>query len=163
MTLFADSSAKNYEPILISATQQFREKQLMPTILTVNSSASIRHKMVFALKGAGYNVIEASDGDDALYKAKWSNPDAVLTDFNLSKMDGATLVQELRKISNYQLTPMLMLTNESSDEINNNEKYSGVTDLLAKPFKAEQLLASIKKLLSEVNDSTLNPITELSH
>ncbi len=60
-----------------------------------------------------------------------------------------------------------MLTYESSDGINNNEKYSGVTDLLAKPFKAEQLLASIKKLLSEVNeevnDSTLKPITEISH
>ncbi len=139
----------------------------MPTILTVNSSASIRHKMVFALKGAGYHVIEAVDEDDALYKARFSHPDAVLTDSNIQKLDGITLVQKLRKISNYQLTPILMLTNELSDKTEDYKKYSGVTDLLAKPFKAEQLLASIKKLLSEVNeevnDSTLKPITEISH
>jgi two-component system, chemotaxis family, chemotaxis protein CheY len=128
----------------------------MPTILTVNSSASIRHKMVFALKSAGYHVIEAVDGDDALYKAKWSHPDAVLTDINLPKMDGIALIEKLRKISNYQQTPMLMLTNESPDKIKDYKKYSGATDLLVKPFKAEQLLATIKKLLPEDEQKKIN-------
>ena len=120
----------------------------MATILTVDDSASMRQMVSFTLKGAGYNVIEAVDGEDALNKAKMSNPDAVLTDVNMPKMDGITLIQELRKLPNYKHTPMLMLTTESSGDMKNKCRSAGATGWLVKPFNPDQLLATIKKVIA---------------
>ena len=120
----------------------------MATILTVDDSASMRQMVSFTLKGAGYNVIEAVDGEDALNKAKMSNPDAVLTDVNMPKMDGITLIQELRKLPNYKHTPMLMLTTESSGDMKNKGRSAGATGWLVKPFNPDQLLATIKKVIA---------------
>jgi two-component system, chemotaxis family, chemotaxis protein CheY len=120
----------------------------MATILTVDDSASMRQMVMFTLKGAGYDVIEAVDGVDALNKAKGSNPDAVLTDVNMPNMDGITLIQELRKLPNYQHTPMLMLTTESSGDMKSKGKSAGATGWLVKPFNPDQLLATIKKVIA---------------
>jgi len=120
----------------------------MATILTVDDSASMRQMVNFTLKGAGYNVIEAVDGVDALSKAKGSNPDAVLTDVNMPNMDGITLIQELRKLPSYRHTPMLMLTTESSGDMKSKGRTAGATGWLVKPFNPEQLLATIKKVIA---------------
>ena len=120
----------------------------MATILTVDDSASMRQMVSFTLKGAGYDVIEAVDGQDALSKAKTSNPDAVLTDVNMPNMDGITLIQELRKLPNYKHTPMLMLTTESSGDMKNKGRSAGATGWLVKPFNPDQLLATIKKVIA---------------
>lgn len=85
----------------------------------------MRQMLSFTLKGAGYDVIEAVDGVDALNKAKNANPDAVLTDVNMPNMDGITLIQELRKLPNYKHTPMLMLTTESSGDMKMKGKAAG--------------------------------------
>jgi two-component system, chemotaxis family, chemotaxis protein CheY len=120
----------------------------MATILAVDDSASMRQMVSFTLKGAGYDVIEAVDGVDALGKAKGANPDAVLTDVNMPNMDGITLIQELRKLPNYKHTPMLMLTTESSGDMKVKGKTAGATGWLVKPFNPDQLLATIKKVIS---------------
>ena len=120
----------------------------MATILTVDDSASMRQMVTFTLKGAGYDVIEAIDGVDALDKAKGSNPDAVLTDIHMPNMDGITLIQELRKLPNYKHTPMLMLTTESSGDMKAKGKIAGATGWLVKPFNPEQLLETIKKVIA---------------
>ncbi len=120
----------------------------MATILTVDDSASIRQMVTFTLKGAGFDVIEAVDGEDALGKAKSNNPDAVLTDVNMPNMDGITLITELRKLPNYRTTPMLMLTTESSPEMKNKGRTAGATGWLVKPFNPDQLLATIKKVIA---------------
>ncbi len=120
----------------------------MATILTVDDSASMRQMVNFTLKGAGYDVIEAIDGVDALNKAKGSNPDAVLTDVNMPNMDGITLIQELRKLPSYRHTPMLMLTTESSGDMKSKGKSAGATGWLVKPFNPDQLLATIKKVIA---------------
>ncbi len=120
----------------------------MATILAVDDSASMRQMVSFTLKGAGYDVIEAVDGVDALGKAKGSSPDAVLTDVNMPNMDGITLIQELRKLPNYKHTPMLMLTTESSGDMKAKGKTAGATGWLVKPFNPDQLLATIKKVIS---------------
>lgn len=120
----------------------------MATILAVDDSASMRQMVTFTLKGAGYDVIEAVDGEDALNKAKNSNPDAVLTDVNMPKMDGITLIRELRQLPAYRHTPMLMLTTESSGDMKSKGKSAGATGWLVKPFNPEQLLATIKKVIS---------------
>jgi two-component system, chemotaxis family, chemotaxis protein CheY len=119
----------------------------MATILTVDDSASMRQMVAFTLKGAGFDVIEAVDGVDALDKAKGSNPDVVLTDVNMPNMDGIELITELRKLPNYKFTPMLMLTTESSEDKKTAGKSAGATGWLVKPFNPDQLLATIKKVM----------------
>lgn len=119
----------------------------MATILTVDDSASMRQMVAFTLKGAGFDVIEAVDGVDALNKAKGSNPDVVLTDVNMPNMDGIALITELRKLPNYKFTPMLMLTTESSADKKSAGKTAGATGWLVKPFNPDQLLATINKVI----------------
>lgn len=119
----------------------------MASILAVDDSASMRQMVSFTLKGAGYDVIEAVDGVDALNKARSSSVNMVLTDVNMPNMDGITLIQELRKLPNYKFTPMLMLTTESSSDKKAQGKSAGATGWLVKPFNPEQLLGTIKKVI----------------
>jgi two-component system chemotaxis response regulator CheY len=88
------------------------------TILAVDDSSSLRQMVAFSLKAAGYQVVEAVDGQDGLDKAKLQTVDLVLTDQNMPKMDGLTLIKSLRGLPTYQKVPILMLTTESSDEMN---------------------------------------------
>lgn len=119
----------------------------MPTILAVDDSASMRQMVAFTLKGAGFGVIEAVDGVDALAKAKNSKVDLVLTDVNMPKMDGISLIKELRVLPNYKFTPILMLTTESGSDKKTEGKSAGATGWIVKPFNPDQLLATIKKVL----------------
>jgi len=119
----------------------------MQSILAVDDSASMRQMVTFTLKGAGYNVIEAADGQEALEKAKGQNVDLVLTDQNMPRMDGITLVRNLRGLPTYAKTPMLILTTESSDEMKTKGKAAGATGWLVKPFDPGKLLEVIKKVI----------------
>ncbi len=119
----------------------------MAKILTVDDSASMRQMVAFTLKGAGYEVVEAIDGEDALEKAKTGRVDLVLTDVNMPRMDGITLVRELRALPNYKFTPILLLTTESGADKKGEGKSAGATGWLVKPFNPEQLLATLKKVL----------------
>ena len=117
------------------------------TILTVDDSPSIRQMVTFTLKGAGYNVIEAGDGQEGLDKAK-ANPVAlVLTDQNMPRMDGLTLVKSLRGLPQYARTPILMLTTESSDQMKVQGKAAGATGWLVKPFDPARLLDVVRKVV----------------
>ena len=120
----------------------------MATILAVDDSASMRQMVSFTLEGAGYEVIQANDGEEALGKAKTIQPDLVLTDVNMPKMDGINLIRELRKLPQYKFTPMLMLTTESSVDKKTEGKSAGATGWLVKPFDPEKLLATIKKVIN---------------
>ena len=117
------------------------------TILAVDDSASIRQMVAFTLKGAGYSVVEAEDGEDGLNKAKASPVNLVLTDQNMPKMDGITLVKSLRAMPNYSATPILMLTTESGDAMKAQGKAAGATGWLVKPFDPAKLLEVVKKVL----------------
>src|SRR5271169_2849198 len=102
----------------------------MYSILAVDDSASMRQMVAFTLKGAGYNVIEAADGQEALDKARGETVDLVLTDQNMPRMDGITLVQNLRGLASYAATPILILTTESSAEMKARGKAAGATGWL---------------------------------
>ena len=117
------------------------------TILAVDDSASIRQMVAFTLKGAGYNVVEASDGEEGLAKAKESGVNLVLTDQNMPKMDGLSLVRALRAMPQYSATPILMLTTESSDAMKASGKAAGATGWMVKPFDPPKLLEVVKKVL----------------
>ncbi len=119
----------------------------MATILAVDDSASMRQMVTFTLKGAGFDVVEAVDGEDALSKAKLNKTDLVLTDVNMPKMDGISLIRELRKLPDYKFTPMLMLTTESAGDKKQEGKSAGATGWLVKPFNPEQLISTINRVI----------------
>jgi two-component system, chemotaxis family, chemotaxis protein CheY len=116
-------------------------------ILAVDDSASMRQMVRYTLEGAGYQVIQAADGVEALELAKSRSADLVLTDVNMPRMDGLTLVRELRGLQSYKFTPMLVLTTESGQETKQRGKQAGATGWIVKPFNPEQLLATIARLL----------------
>ncbi len=119
----------------------------MASILAVDDSASMRQMVAFTLKGAGYDVIEAGDGQEALNLAKSKKVNLVLTDVNMPKMDGIALIRALRGLPEYKFIPMLMLTTESAADKKQEGKAAGATGWLVKPFNPDQLLATIKKVL----------------
>ena len=117
------------------------------TILTVDDSVSMRQMVSFTLKGAGYDVVEAVDGKDALEKLKGAKVDMIITDLNMPKMDGITLIKEVRTMASYKFIPIIMLTTESQDEKKKEGKSAGATGWVVKPFKPDQLVAVVKKVL----------------
>lgn len=117
------------------------------SILAVDDSASMRQMVSFTLKGAGYDVVEASDGVQALNIAKTRAVNLVITDVNMPNMDGISLIRELRTLTSYKFTPLLMLTTESSPEKKQEGKAAGATGWIVKPFNPEQLLNTVKKVL----------------
>ena len=117
------------------------------TVLTVDDSASIRQMVAFTLKSSGYCVIESADGQDGLVKAKSIAVNLVLTDQNMPRMDGLTLIKALRGLPQYKATPILMFTTESSDAMKSQGKAAGATGWLVKPFDPQKLLEVVKKVI----------------
>ncbi len=117
------------------------------TILVVDDSSSMRQVVGMALKGGGYEVIEACDGKDALAKLSGQKIHLVISDVNMPNMDGLTFVQELKKIAAYKFMPVIMLTTEGSDEKKKAGQAAGAKAWVVKPFQPQQLLAVVSKLL----------------
>ncbi|KAF0205742.1 MAG: two-component system chemotaxis family response regulator [Gallionellaceae bacterium] len=117
------------------------------TILSVDDSSSIRQMVAFTLKSAGYEIIEAVDGQEGLDKAKMKTVDMVLTDQNMPRMDGLTLIKNLRGMPAYKSVPILMLTTESSDAMKAQGKAAGATGWIVKPFDPAKLLEVVKKVI----------------
>ncbi|HOS98105.1 MAG TPA: response regulator [Deltaproteobacteria bacterium] len=117
------------------------------TILSVDDSASIRQLVVFTLEKEGYVVMSAVDGRDALAKMKTKPVDMVITDLNMPNMDGIELIQALRKDQSFRFTPIVMLTTESAQNKKDAGRQAGATGWIVKPFKPEQLIAVVKRLL----------------
>jgi two-component system, chemotaxis family, chemotaxis protein CheY len=118
------------------------------TIMTVDDSASIRQMVGFTLKKEGaYEVIEAVDGQDALSKLNGLAVHMVITDLNMPRLDGIGLIKAVRANPKYKFIPIVMLTTESQDTMKQQGKAAGATGWIVKPFKPEQLLAVVKKVL----------------
>lgn len=119
----------------------------MKKILAVDDSASMRQMVVFTLKKAGYSVIDAKDGLEALEIAKSQSFDAVISDVNMPNMDGISLIKQLRGLAKYKFTPILMLTTESSSDKKQEGKAAGATGWIVKPFNPDQLLSVIQRVI----------------
>ncbi|HLA36281.1 MAG TPA: response regulator [Rhodocyclaceae bacterium] len=117
------------------------------TILAVDDSASIRQMVAFTLKSSGYEVVDAVDGMDGLEKAKTKSFSLVITDQNMPRMDGLTLIKSLRAMAQYKTTPILMLTTESSDAMKQQGRAVGATGWLVKPFDPQKLVEVVKKVI----------------
>ncbi len=116
------------------------------TILVVDDSASLRQVVNIALSGAGYKVIEACNGKDALGKLNGDKINLVISDVNMPNMDGITFVKELKKLPNYKFTPVIMLTTESQEGKKAEGQAAGAKAWVVKPFQPAQMLAAVSKL-----------------
>lgn len=119
----------------------------MQSILAVDDSPSMRKMVSFTLTGAGYNVVEAVDGQDAYEKAQAQSIDLVLADQNMPRLDGLGLTRKLRENPKFKTVPILILTTESSDQMKQAGRSAGATGWLVKPFDPARLIEVIQKVI----------------
>jgi two-component system chemotaxis response regulator CheY len=117
------------------------------TILIVDDSASIRQVVGIALRGAGYQTIEACDGKDALSKMTGDKIHLIISDVNMPNMDGITFLKEVKKHPRYKFTPVIMLTTEAGQDKMMEGKAAGAKAWVVKPFKPPQMLDAVAKLV----------------
>ncbi len=116
------------------------------TVLTVDDSKTIREMVSFTLKSNDYDVLEAEDGEAALALLQTQRPDLIITDVNMPRMDGITLIKRLRDKNDFKAIPILLLTTEHTDEKKAEGRTAGATGWIVKPFDPEKLLQVVNKL-----------------
>ena len=119
----------------------------MATILVVDDSASLRQVIAISLQGKGYSVIQAENGKQALDKLDGTKINLVVSDVNMPIMDGLTFVGEMKKLPRYKFTPVIMLTTEAGNDMKERGRAAGVKAWVVKPFKPEQMLTAVAKLI----------------
>lgn len=117
------------------------------TILIVDDSSSLRQVVSITLKGAGYSVIEACDGRDALTKLNGQKIHLIISDVNMPNMDGITFVTEAKKLPAYKFTPIIMLTTEAGEARKQAGQAAGAKAWVVKPFQPAQMLGAVSKLI----------------
>lgn len=120
-------------------------------IMIIDDASSIRQTVRFVLEDTGYEIIEAEDGQDALDKAKGEALDLFICDVNMPNMNGIEFLDSIKNNDDYldfRFTPIIMLTTESGDEMKAKGKELGARAWLVKPFKPDQLIDAVKKILS---------------
>jgi two-component system chemotaxis response regulator CheY len=116
------------------------------TILIVDDSASLRQVVGLALKGAGYDVVEACDGVDASRRLSGGRLGLIICDVNMPNMDGISFLKHVKAHPQYKFTPVLMLTTESQEAKKLEGKAAGAKAWVTKPFQPSQLLDAVAKL-----------------
>jgi len=116
-------------------------------IMIVDDSVTVRQVLRLTLSNAGYELLEACDGEDALNVLSGESLDMMITDLNMPKLDGIELIRKVRQKPEYRFLPIVMLTTESADEKKQAGKSAGASGWIVKPFKPEQLLKVVKMVL----------------
>lgn len=114
-------------------------------ILIADDSASMRQLVSFALRDAGFEVIESINGRDALSKMDGTKIDLIVTDLNMPEMDGIELIRQVRRKPCYRFIPVIMLTTESQESKKQEGKQAGASGWIVKPFTPEQLVETVKR------------------
>jgi chemosensory pili system protein ChpA (sensor histidine kinase/response regulator) len=119
------------------------------TVLVVDDSLSMRHVLSTTIKKAGWNVLQARDGLDALETIHRSTqpPDAILLDIEMPRMDGYEFLSTIRANAAYATLPIVMLTSRGSDKHRDKAKALGATGYLVKPFREDVLIETITKFV----------------
>jgi len=115
-------------------------------IMIVDDSASMRRVVGIALKGAGYDVLEAADGKDALGKLTGQKVNMIISDVNMPVMDGIAFLKAVKAMPAYKFTPVIMLTTESAEEKKREGQAAGARAWVVKPFQPEQLVNAVQRL-----------------
>lgn len=118
------------------------------TILTVDDSRVMRDMLKAALTGAGFNVLQAVDGQDGLEVTKDHVPDAIISDLNMPKLDGFGFIEEIRKDSRFASVPVLVLTTEVSAEKKARARQVGATGWITKPFDQDKLVSALRRVVA---------------
>jgi two-component system chemotaxis response regulator CheY len=116
------------------------------TILTVDDSRTIRDMLKVTLSAAGYDVVQAEDGVEALERLRDARPAAIVTDINMPRMDGFELIEKVRGGADHRRTPILVLTTESEPDRKARAKQAGATGWIVKPFDPEKLLDALRRV-----------------
>jgi len=116
-------------------------------ILAVDDSAIIRQVEESVLKAAGYDVVLAVDGKDALTKLAGTTFNLILTDLNMPNLDGVGFIKAVRATSGHRLVPIVMITTESKDTKKQEGRAAGATGWVVKPFTPDSLLSVVKKII----------------
>jgi len=119
----------------------------MATILIVDDSASLRQVVAISLKGAGYDVLQAGNGKEALKQLDGTKINLIICDVNMPIMDGLTFATEMKKQPKYKFTPLIMLTTEAGADMKDKGRAAGVKAWVVKPFKPVQMLSAVAKLI----------------
>ena len=117
------------------------------TIMIVDDSTSLRQVVSITLKGAGYDVLEARDGQDALSKLTGQKIHLIISDVNMPVMDGFTFVRAAKQIPAYRFTPVIMLTTEAQESKKLEGKEAGAKAWMVKPFQPGQMLSAVSRLI----------------
>ncbi|WP_298377318.1 response regulator [Azospirillum sp.] len=115
-------------------------------VLTVDDSRTMRDMVSFTLRGAGYDVVEAPDGQAAMTAIAAAKVDLVITDLNMPVMDGLTLIRKLRAIATHRSLPILMLTTEADEKKKAEGRAAGATGWIVKPFNPDKLISVVQKV-----------------
>jgi two-component system chemotaxis response regulator CheY len=116
-------------------------------ILVVDDTRSMRKMVAAVLAAAGYGVAEACDGEEALELAQSRRFDLVVTDHNMPKMDGVTLVRALRQLSDYDAVALIVLSTEVDPVLKQKGREAGATGWMAKPFDPQRMLDIVAKFV----------------
>jgi two-component system chemotaxis response regulator CheY len=116
-------------------------------VLIVDDSTSMRNVISMTLQGAGYDVLEAQDGQSGLTRLDGQKLNLIITDINMPVMDGLTFVKEVKKQAAYKFTPIIVLTTETDAAKRDVARASGAKAWVVKPFQPQQLLDAVSKLV----------------
>ena len=116
------------------------------TVLTIDDSRTMRDMLLMALKDAGYRVVQAEDGVHGLEVLQAENPDIVITDINMPRMDGFGFIEGMRADPNHRTTPVLVLTTESDAEKKARARAAGATGWIVKPFDPAKLVDAVRRV-----------------
>lgn len=117
------------------------------TILIVDDSSSLRTVVNLALKRAGYEVVEAVDGEDGLTKLDGRKINLIVCDVNMPRLNGIEFVTKVKQHPRYKFTPVIMLTTEGQDAKKEQGRAAGAKAWIVKPFNPPVLLDAISKLV----------------
>lgn len=141
----AEDAAAN--EVCITSDTQTDEACMTKRILTIDDSRTIRDMLNLTLSEAGFEVLQAVDGEDGIgVLEKQERVDVVITDINMPKMDGYGVIRHIRGQPRYNGMPVLVLTTESETGKRNVAREAGATGWMVKPFDPERLIATINKV-----------------
>lgn len=117
------------------------------TIMVIDDSPSLREVVSISLKTAGYEVIEAGDGKDALAKLDGRKVNLMICDVNMPVMDGISFVKQVKQLARHRFVPIIMLTTEARESRKLEGQVAGARAWVVKPFRPEQMLQAVAKLV----------------
>ena len=120
----------------------------MTKVLTVDDSATMRDLLLLSLKAAGFDVVQAVDGVDALDVVQGAHPDVVITDINMPRLDGFGLIEKMRADPDLRAIPILVLTTESDPARRDRARQAGATGWIVKPFDPAKLVSAIRRVVA---------------